>query len=101
MTLGVVFDVAAPVETYDAVHAALLRRTGTDVDGLLLHLARQTAEGVQVIEVWESREQFERGTREVVGPAVAEVLGDQGPPASVVTEFEVRGLVLPRAGVVV
>ncbi|MGR7026075.1 hypothetical protein [Geodermatophilus sp. URMC 62] len=100
MTLGVVFDVAAPVETYDAVHAALLRRTGTDVDGLLLHLARQTAEGVQVTEVWESREQFERGTREVVGPVVAEVLGGQA-PASVVTEFEVRGLVLPRAGVAV
>ena len=101
MTLGVVFDVAAPVETYDAVHAAMLRRTGTDVEGLLLHLARQTAEGVKVIEVWESREQWERGTREVVGPVLAEVLPGQPPPTSVVTEFEVRGLVLPRTGVAV
>ncbi|SNS93722.1 hypothetical protein SAMN06893096_11124 [Geodermatophilus pulveris] len=46
MTLGVVFDVAAPVELYD---------------------------GVQVVEVWESRAQLERGTREVVGPVLAEV----------------------------
>ena len=101
MTLGVVFDVAAPVETYDAVHAAMLERSGTDVDGLLLHLARRTADGVQVIEVWESREQLERATREVVGPVLAEVLRGQAPPLSVVTEFEVRGLVLPRAGIAV
>ncbi len=97
MTLGVVFDVAAPVEVYDAVHAALLR-TGTDVDGLLLHVARRTPDGVQVVEVWESREQFERGTREVVEPALADVLRGRAPPVSVMTEFEVRGLVLPRAG---
>ncbi len=100
MTLGVVFDVAAPVETYDALHAAMLERSGPDVDGLLLHLARQAADGVQVIEVWETREQFERATREVVGPVLAEVLRGQAPPVSVVTEFEVRGLVVPAGGVV-
>jgi hypothetical protein len=31
----------------------------------------------------------------------AEVLGGRARPASVVTEFEVRGLVLPRAGIAV
>ncbi len=101
MTLGVITDVSAPVEFYDAVHAAMLERTGPAVDGLLLHLARPTADGFQVIDVWESREAHERGIREVVGPASAEVLRGQAPPPSVVTEFEVRGLVLPRAGVAV
>jgi hypothetical protein len=101
MTLGVITDVSAPIELYDAVHAAMLERAGPAFDGLLLHLARPTADGFQVIGVWESREAYERGNREVVGPVFAEVLGGQAPPASVVTEFEVRGLVLPRAGVAV
>ena len=101
MTLGVMIDVSAPVETYDAMHAALLERIGTAVDGLLVHLTRQTADGFQVIEVWESREEFERQTRELLGPVFADVLRGQAPPAQVVTEFDVRGLVLPRAGIAV
>jgi hypothetical protein len=100
MTLGVITDVSAPVEFYDTVHAAILERIGTAVHGLLLHLARPTADGFQVIEVWASREEWER-SRELVGPVFAGVLRGQAPPASVVTEFEVRGLVLPRAGVAV
>ena len=102
MTLGLVTDVSAPIEFYDAVHPATLERmSGTTVDGLLLHLARPTADGFQVIEVWETREDHERGIREVLAPVFAEVLQGQAPPASVTTEFEVRGLVLPRAGVAV
>ncbi len=100
MTLGVITDVSAPVEFYDAVHAAVLERIGPAVDGLLLHLARPTPGGFQVIEVWASREEWER-SRELVGSVFAGVLRGQAPPASVVTEFEVRGLVLPRAGVAV
>ncbi|MGY1697541.1 hypothetical protein ACI780_21800 [Geodermatophilus sp. SYSU D00814] len=101
MTLGVITDVSAPVELYDVLHAAILQRSDPATDGLLLHLARPTADGFQVIDVWESREAQERRNREVILPALAEVLGDQAPPPSVVTEFEVRGLVLPRAGVTV
>jgi hypothetical protein len=101
MTLGVITDVSAPVETYDAMHAAMLQRVGSTFDGLVLHVARPTDGGFQVIEVWESREDYERANREVVGPLAAELLRGQAPPASVVTEFEVRGLVLPRAGVAV
>ena len=101
MTLGVIADVSAPVEVYDAVHAAMLERTGPAVDGLLVYLVRPTADGFQAIEVWESREDYERGNREVVGPVFAEVLRGQAPPPSAVTEFEVRGLVLPRAGLAV
>ena len=79
----------------------MLERTGPAVDGLLVHLVRPTADGFQAIEVWESREDYERGNREVVGPVFAEVLRGQSPPPSAVTEFEVRGLVLPRAGLAV
>ncbi|RFU20047.1 hypothetical protein [Geodermatophilus marinus] len=98
MTWGLVVDVPAPVEVYDAVHAELLRRTGGAVDGLLVHLARAIDGGFQVVEVWESRQAHDRYEAEVVGPVLAEV-GAQaptGPPPG--TEFQVRGLVLPGSG---
>ncbi|MGY1650826.1 hypothetical protein [Geodermatophilus sp. SYSU D01119] len=101
MTFAVTMDVAEPVELYDAVHRALLERTGGVVDGLLVHLARATDAGFQVVEVWESREDFERVSAQVVGPAAAEVLQGRPRTPTVLTEFEVRGLVLPRAGVTV
>ncbi len=102
MTYGVVFDVRAPVEMYDAVHAEVLRRAGRSVDGLLCHVARATADGFQVIEVWETKDQFERYNRELIGPVVAELSGGQAPPEDGQTteEFDVRGLVIPRGDVV-
>ncbi len=100
MTLGVITDVSAPVEFYDTVHAAMLERIGPAFDGLLLHLVRPTADGFQAIEVWESREAYERGNREAVRPALAAVLRGQAPPAQVVTEFAVRGRVVRAGGVV-
>src|SRR3954447_24819848 len=45
MTWGVITDVPAPMEMYDAVHAEVLHRAGTTVEGLLVHIARPTAEG--------------------------------------------------------
>ncbi|MEX5719751.1 hypothetical protein [Geodermatophilus maliterrae] len=101
MTWAVTMDVPEPVALYDAAHRALLERTGGAVDGLLVHLARETGDGFQVIEVWESREDFERHDAEVVGPLVADLLQGRPPPAAVVTPFDVRGLALPRAGVAV
>jgi hypothetical protein len=103
MTWGVVMDVAAPVQVYDAVHARLLERTGGKADGLLVHLARATETGFQVVEVWESRDRFEHWQAEVVGPLLAEVAGgnppDAGAPAP--EEFDVRGLVVPPARIAV
>ena len=100
MSWGVTTDVSAPVEVYDAVHAAMLQRVGTTVEGLLLHLARATEDGFQVIDVWESREDSGRYYRDVVGPLLAQESGHPAPQVTT-TEFEVRGLVLPRAGVAV
>ena len=101
MTWGVIVDVPAPVEVYDAVHSALLQRTGGVADGLLVHLARATGDGFQIVEVWDSREQAERYEREVVGPVMAQIAGGTPPSGKAVTEIEVHGLVLPRAGVAV
>jgi hypothetical protein len=79
MTWGLIMDVAAPAQVYDAVHARLLERTGGRSDGLLVHLARATDTGFQVIEVWESRDDFERYQTELVGPLLAEVAGADAP----------------------
>jgi hypothetical protein len=103
MTWGVTVDVPASVDLYDAVHAALLERAGSAVEGLLVHLARATEDGFQVIEVWESRRDHDRYVDELLAPVLAELSGGRAAPDSGPTEtpFEVRGLVLPRAGIAV
>lgn len=97
MAYGVVIDVDAPVEVYDALHAAVLESTQSTMDGLLLHVGRETGTGFQVIEVWTDRAQFDRYNEQVVWPAAARL--EQGgmsvPQPSRTDEFEVRGLVLP------
>jgi hypothetical protein len=102
MTWAVTLDLPGlPVEGYDAVHRALLERTGGVVDGLLVHLARRTTGGMQVIEVWRSQEDFERYDRDVVRPLAGELLGGAEPPQPVAVPFEVRGLVVPAGGVTI
>ena len=103
MTWGLITDVAAPAQVYDAMHARVLDRTGGTADGLLVHLARATETGFQLVEVWESKDRFERYQAELVGPLLAEMTGDDGPPgeAPAATEFDVRGLVVPAAGIAV
>ena len=103
MTWGLVMDVAAPAQVYDAMHARLLDLTGGKADGLLVHLARATETGFQIVEVWESKGQFERYQTELIEPLLAEMTGDGGPPgeAPTTTEFDVRGLVVPAAGIAV
>ena len=51
MTYGYEMDVPAPIEFYDALHAAIGRHSNGRADGLLLHLGRATATGFQVIEI--------------------------------------------------
>ena len=96
---GVLSSVPAPIEAYDAAHAEVGRRSEGVVDGLLVHIGRATEEGFEVLEVWESREHFERYTREVVNPVMAELSPGPPPtPGQGYVEFDVRGLVIPAAG---
>jgi hypothetical protein len=64
---------------------AVIHPDGAWPEGQLSHLAGPTETGFRVIDVWESREAFERFEREVLAP-----LGFAGAPA---TEFEVHRLV--------
>jgi hypothetical protein len=102
MTYGVMVNVTAPVEMYDALHREVVRSTHAAVEGLLLHIGRSTSDGFQVIEVWTDKDQFDRYSREVVWPAAARLADDQvgAAPQMRTEEFEVRGLVLPAAHLV-
>ena len=101
MTWGVTVDVPAPVELYDAVHAALLERTGPGVDGLLVHVARATGDGFQVIEVWESRADHDRYVDTLLAPVLTELSGGRASrdDGGTETPFDVRGLVVPTGGI--
>ena len=102
MAYAFVMDVPASIELYDALHAEVTRREPGGGRGLLVHMGRATPQGFQVIEVWESREDCERFTDEVVGPALAELSGGQPPPLEpAMEEFEPRGLIVPAADVLV
>jgi len=102
MAYGFVMDVPAPIEFYDALHAETGRRTTGGVEGMLLHVGRQTRSGFQVIEVWESKALCERFESEILGPAIAQLSGGQPPPMEPVREeFDPRGLIVPAAHVAV
>jgi hypothetical protein len=103
VTYAHVVDVAAPVELYDALHAEIVRASAGTVDGLLVHVGRPTASGFQVLEVWKSREHFERYDADVVLPAAHRLAGPAEAPGlrQEVSEFDVHGLVLAGGAVVV
>jgi hypothetical protein len=101
MTYGMVVDVPAPIDFYDALHAEIGRRSKGGAEGMLLHVGRATPGGFQIVEVWESKEQCDRYNAEVVGPALAQLSGGAPPPSAepAVEEFEPRGLIVPAARV--
>ena len=94
MTFGVITTIVGEIDAYDRLHRALLQRTGGVLDGMLLHLARQTGDGFQIVEIWETKEQFERCNREIVWPLAAEIAAGLPPDAPVIEEFDPRGLIL-------
>ena len=89
MTYAVVCDIPASWETYEPLGKALVN---PGPSGLLLHVAGPTDEGYRVIDVWATREDWERFRPlrdEIVGAAtlapvtlrelngVATIRGDQ------------------------
>jgi len=98
---GFVQDIPLPIEAYMPMHAEIGRRAAGRVEGMLSHVARPTARGFQIIEVWDSKEQYERYDAEIIRPVVAELSGGSTPPAPETVEFEPLGLIVPSAQVAV
>jgi hypothetical protein len=61
------------------MHAEIHRRVGATVDGLLVHVGRATTDGFQTLEVWESKEHYDRANTDIVFPLMRELAGDQPP----------------------
>jgi hypothetical protein len=100
---GGVNTVRAPVEMYDSMHAEVTRRAGTSVDGLVVHVGRATNDGFEVLEVWESKEHYDRANTDILFPLMRELAGDQ-PSLSIeqaTEDFDVRGLVIPSGNILI
>ena len=99
MTYAIVFDIPGPVELYRAAHAQFLEYP---TDGMLLHVARPTGEGVQVVEVWTSAEAFQGWMATYAGPAMGALAaaGWDVPPIAP-TPFDPAGVIVPAADVTV
>jgi hypothetical protein len=100
---GVITKVPVPVEMYDGMHAEMTRRASTSVDGLLVHVGRATPDGFEVLEVWESKEDYDRANTDIVFPLMRELAGDQPAPAieQATEAFDVHGLVIPRGDILI
>jgi hypothetical protein len=53
---------------YDRMHAEIFKRVGMSIDGFLVHIGRATTDGFQVLEVWESKEHYDRANTDIVFP---------------------------------
>ena len=64
----------ATLEQYDAVCQKMgLTPRGAGPKGAISHFATMTDSGLRVVDVWESREQFDTFAQEQIGPFSQEV----------------------------
>lgn len=81
-------------------HQAIVEALGeahTDPAGRLVFAAGPSADGWQILQVWETREQLERWVQDNLGVAFARV-GSRGYPAPPrITDFEVHDLAVQVA----
>jgi hypothetical protein len=76
---ALVQDVASTWEQYERVTAPTVEPLP---EGLILHVAGPTDEGFRIIDVWETKEAWQRFQAERVAPAVAALGGPARPEAT-------------------
>ena len=71
----------ATLEQYDEVMKLMGLADGTRPlpAGAVFHWVAKTDDGIRVVDVWETKEQFEQFAQEQIGPYSAQV-GVPGPP---------------------
>ena len=89
MAIGVIQDFpGGSLAQYDEVIQKMgFRPGGPGAPGGLFHWVTKTNDGIRVVDVWESREQFEKFAAAKIGPITAQV-GINTPPK--VAFFEVH-----------
>ena len=94
---GYTMRINQPLETYRALHDAVIEIAGRDVEGLILHFAHATDEGFAITEIWQAKEKLDAFNRDVF-PRVVESSGlslGEDPPE--VSEFTPVVVVTPGA----
>lgn len=70
----------ATLDQYDQVIELMgMTAGGQGPPGALFHWVTKTDDGIRVVDVWESKEQYERFAQEKIGPLSMEA-GFTGPP---------------------
>lgn len=69
-TWAFVSDVPISREQYDKLETELGNR---NPEGLIVHAAGESGSGIRIIDVWESKQQFELFQSERLGPAMRRV----------------------------
>ena len=95
---GYQVHVPAPIDVYLAMHRAVLEVMSEDgeVEGLLVHYAYPSADGFDLVEVWESKEQLDAFNREVFPKAIERAgipMGERQPEP---VEFTPTVVMTPR-----
>lgn len=86
----------ATLDQYDQVMQLMgLTAGGEPPEGAIFHWVAPTENGILVVDVWESDEQFNKFAEEHIGPATAQV-GISGRPQT--TRFEVHNLLGATVG---
>ena len=61
-------------------YAAVHEQVGGTAPGLIVHTASQVDGKVRIVEVWESRRQFDEFVQTKLGPALAKLGVEMDPP---------------------
>lgn len=92
MSVGIIMEFEGfTAETYEAVRDKI-NWPKSWPEGISLHVAGSTQDGMRLVEIWESRQQYDHWMQETIQPALQDVMGDalaSAPPPRI-TEFEVR-----------
>ena len=84
----------ATLEQYDAILDKMgLTSGGSTPPGAIFHWAAKTDDGLRVVDVWETKEHFERFAQEQIGPFSKEVGIEKEPEMHF---FDVHGYLAAR-----
>ena len=94
MAWGFIGELPISQAEYDRLNAEI----ASDPEGLILHTASEKDGQIRVIDVWESKDAYERFERDALMPAMGRIgmeAPQQGPPPR--DEFEVHNMRGPAA----
>ena len=96
---GYSMHIPASIEVYQSLHQAVLDIIGEDGggEGLVLHLAYATEQGVALTEVWESKQQLDAFNETVFPKAMARAGVPMDGPQPETVEFDPIAVLTPRS----